>query len=124
MVENKLPKQIQLYSCSNPNCQNNFENFIILHDKSKIPTDSYYACPYCFLKLDPTATQVSKKEESVEIETEINENHVETFVPIGCPHYLGYLLEHFKDSILSKECLLCSRMSECSIKKVISENIQ
>ena len=112
-----------MYSCSNPKCQKKFENFIIVHDNSRNPADIYYACPYCLLKLDPTATQVLKKDEIfVEENTEINGNHIENGVSTDCPYHFGYLFDHFKDTIVSKECLLCSRMSDCSLIKVSSES--
>jgi DNA-directed RNA polymerase subunit RPC12/RpoP len=115
-------KQIQMYICSNPKCQKKFDDFIIVHDNSKMPADIYYACPYCLLKLDPTATQVLKKDEIfVEENTESDGDHLENVVPTDCPHYLGYLFAHFNDAIISKECLLCSRMSDCSLIKVSSE---
>jgi DNA-directed RNA polymerase subunit RPC12/RpoP len=117
-----LLKQIQMYICSNPKCQKKFDDFIIVHDNSKMPADIYYACPYCLLKLDPTATQVLKKDEIlVEENIESDGDHLENFVPTDCPHYLGYLFAHFNDAIISKECLLCSRMSDCSLIEVSSE---
>jgi len=114
-----LLKQIQQYTCSNPKCQKKFKNFIIVHDNSKIPAERYYACPNCLFNLDPTPFAVLKKDEVfVDENTEINGNILKNVLPTGCPHYLGYLLDHLKDTIISKECLLCLRMSECSLKKV------
>jgi hypothetical protein len=111
-------KKIQINSCPNPKCQEKFENLIIVHDNSKMPADIYYACPYCLSKLDPTTTQVLKKEETfVEEKTETSRKHLEREIPSGCPQYLGYLSVRPKDAIIPQECLICSKMLDCATKK-------
>lgn len=104
-----------LYTCPNPKCQKKFENLIIVHDNSKIHTEIYYACPYCLTKLDPTTTQGLEKEEIlIEEKTEIESTHPEREIPPGCPKYLGYLLNHLKDSVLPEDCLICPKMVDCT----------
>ena len=111
-------KEIQINSCQNPKCQKEFENLIIVHDNSKMPIDNYYACPYCLVKLDSIATQETKEDKIfAEDNTEIKENPTENYVSPGCPHYLGYLLVHYNDAIISKECLSCPKLSECTLEK-------
>lgn len=111
-------KTIQLNSCPNPQCQKKFEKSIIVRDNSKMPPDMYYACPYCLLKLESIPTQVLEKDEIfLEESPESNWGHLENEVPAGCPHYFGYLFDHYKDAIISKECLTCPRMTDCTLKK-------
>jgi hypothetical protein len=113
----KVLKEIQMNICPNQKCQKKFENLIIVHDNSKMPADIYYACPYCLVKLDPTATQVLKKEEIfVEVKKETKRIHPEREIPTGCPQYLGYLFVRPKDAIIPQECLICSKMLDCALK--------
>jgi hypothetical protein len=108
-------KKIQLNICPNPSCQKTFENLIIIHDESKMPAEIFYGCPYCFFKLDPTATNVLKKMEKViEVKISCNSSSKKETIP-NCPHYFGYLFEHFSDSIIPKQCLECEKMSSCII---------
>lgn len=109
-------KKIQLNICPNPDCQKKFENLILVHDKSKEPAEIFYGCPYCFFKLDPTATNVLKKiEKMVEIKESYSSSKKE--IVSNCPHYFGYLSEHFRDSIIPKQCLECEKMSSCIINR-------
>ena len=117
-----MSKKIQLHSCPNPKCQEKFETLIIVHDNSQIPSDSYYACPHCLMKLDPIATRILKKEEiSVEEKdeekTEIGIAHTEKEIPEGCPQYFGYLSVRPKEAIIPQECLVCQKMFECAINQ-------
>ena len=117
-----MPKKIQLNSCPNPKCEKKFENLIIVHNNSQIPSDSFYACPYCLMKLDPIATQILKKEEiSIEEKpeegkTEIASTHPEKEIPKGCPQYFGYLYVRPKDAIIPQECLICQKILDCTTK--------
>ena len=107
-------KKIKLNVCPNPDCQRSFENLIIIYDKSKIPNEKYYGCPHCLSELDPTVTSAMKKIEKM-VEVEICDNpSLEKKVDVSnCPKYLGYLHEHFKDSIIPIQCLDCKEMSDC-----------
>ena len=116
-------KQIQINSCPNPKCQQKFENLIIVHDNSKMPPDTYYACPYCLIKLDPTTTQVLKKETIfVKTKTEAKRKPQKREIPSGCPQYFGYLVVRPKDTIIPEECLMCLKILDCTIKNGYSVN--
>ena len=113
--EYKVLKKIQLNICPNPECQKTFGNLIVVHDKSKDPAEIFYGCPYCFFKLDPTATNVLKKiEKLVKIETSCNSSKKEI---VNCPHFFGYLSDQFSNSIITKQCLDCEKMSNCIINR-------
>ena len=103
--------------CSNPNCHKKFENLILISDYSKNPTNRYYGCPYCFFKLDTVNVQkLETNEILVEEAGKPQKITSEDNVQESCPHYFGYLCNHYKDTIISKQCLLCSRMSGCMLK--------
>jgi hypothetical protein len=105
-------KKIQKYICPNPTCQKSFENLIVVHDKSKKPADNFYACPYCFFKLDPTVINSLKKIQEF-VEVKIKPQLTSDKNTLNCPHYFGYLSKHFSESIISKKCLDCEKMSNC-----------
>ena len=108
-----MMKKIKLNVCPNPNCQKSFEDLIVVCDKSKIPNESFYGCPSCLFKIDPTTTYALKKiEKTVEVATPHSQSPDEISVP-KCPKYFGYLYEHFKDSIIPYQCLDCDKMSDC-----------
>jgi hypothetical protein len=116
-----MSKKVQLNNCPNPKCEKKFENLIIVHNNSQMPSDSYYACPHCLMKLDPIATQILKKEEiSIEEKTEekieITDTHPEKEIPQGCPQYFGYMYVRPKDDIIPQECLICQKMLDCTVK--------
>ena len=107
----------QLNICSNPKCQKKFENLMLVSNYSKKPQDRYYGCPFCFFRMDPTTVQKSKIEEVQTKETyEPTKTPHENIVQESCPQYFGYLSNHYQATIISKECLLCSRMSDCMLK--------
>ena len=41
--------------CPNPKCHREIEEPILLNNLSITPAEQYYACPYCFIKLDANA---------------------------------------------------------------------
>lgn len=107
-----MQKKIQKYICPNPTCQKSFESLIVVHDKSKIPAENFYACPFCFFKLDPTVISSLKKIQEF-VEVKINPKLASEKNTSNCPHYFGYLSKHFNDSIILKKCLDCEKMSKC-----------
>jgi len=110
-----LLREAKINNCSNPNCHKKFENLIVVHDHSKVPTVTYYACPHCLLECDPTTIHLLKKEEKLgEDKSEINRILSEKKNISNCPQYLGYLSDRLKDSIIPYDCLNCKKMTECA----------
>jgi hypothetical protein len=102
--------------CPNPKCQKTLEKLIIVNDDSTNPTKINFACPHCGFKLDPTTTQLFKKEGTIIKEkTRTKKRPRKTKKPLGCPKYLGYLHNGLKDSIILKECLICPKMTDCML---------
>ncbi len=110
-------KKIQMTVCPNPKCQKKFECLVIVHDNSKTPAEIYYACPHCMFKLDPTAIQVLRKEEIfLKEKTNNKQAHPKKEIPSGCCKYLGYLSDRPKEIIIPQECLICTKMLDCTLK--------
>jgi hypothetical protein len=102
-------------NCSNPQCHKKLEHPIIVYDHSKVPTVTYYACPYCLLECDPTTIHVPTKEKRMaEDENEINRKLSEKKNVLNCPKYLGYLSCRLKNSFIPYECLNCKKITKCA----------
>ena len=109
---------IQMNCCPNPKCQKKLEKLIIVNENSSSPADFYYACPHCQFKLDPTTTQLFKKEEiSIKQKTQTKRKQSKRENPPGCPKYFGYLANGLKDSLILNECLICPKMLDCTREK-------
>ena len=102
--------------CLNPVCKKKFNKSILISNYSVNPPDHYYGCPFCFSKVDSTIEQkIDKKEIVLENRFE-TEKVVSESLHESCPHYFGYLSQHYKDAIISMECLSCLKMSDCILK--------
>lgn len=109
--------KFKMNCCPNPKCQRKLEKLIIVNENSTNPAKINFACPYCGFKLDPTTTQLFKKEEIlIEEKTETKRIQPEREIPSGCPKYLGYL-KNGLNSIILKECLICPKMADCMLDK-------
>ena len=106
-----MMKKVHLHLCPNPDCEKAFENLILINNKSEDLNEKFYGCPFCFLKLDPTVIGSLKKIEKI-IEEPENNISIEDKVS-NCPHYFGYLAQHFSNSIITKQCLDCKKMDSC-----------
>jgi hypothetical protein len=51
----QLPPKSEGIICPNPKCHREIEEPILLNNLSKTPTEQYYACPHCLIKLDTDA---------------------------------------------------------------------
>ncbi len=134
-------------ACPNPKCQREIEEPILLNSLSKKPVEQYYACPHCFMKLDvdikdsQTLKEEEKEEEKLAVvplekeeklavvplekEEEKKEKEEPAVVPSkkeqkgpsGCNHDLGYLARRPKDVPIPQECLVCSKIVDCMLKR-------
>ncbi len=46
-----MPNELELITCPNPKCHRKIEEPILLNNLSRTPTEQYYACPHCFMKV-------------------------------------------------------------------------
>lgn len=128
-------------ACPNPKCQREIEEPILLNSLSKKPVEQYYACPHCFMKLDvdiedsQPLKEEEKTEEKLEVvplekeeekkEEEKKEKEEPAVIPLkkeekgpsGCHHDLGYLARRPKDVPIPQECLVCSKIVDCMLKR-------
>lgn len=84
----KIIKLEKLIVCPNNVCGKMFQKALVLTDLSRKPTETYYACPYCFSKV------------KIAVKTE-------------CQHYFGYLKKLPKNASIPDECLTCERITQC-----------
>ena len=97
--------------CPHENCGKEFGQLAMLVDNSKIPRDTYYACPYCKSKINVQFDRKSlrfKKRARRFGGDKSNE----------CSHHFGYLKLFYSGDQIPEECMMCPRLIECSDKKL------
>ncbi|MCK5562642.1 hypothetical protein KAI30_00590 [Candidatus Bathyarchaeota archaeon] len=102
--------------CPNPKCGKVFGDPLLLNDLSKTPAESYYVCPHCIIKLNKIPIQDKEPRRSIPIPVEPPKKLEETN-STSCPHHFGYLKTHATDASLSDECLTCSKLLQCMLKR-------
>ncbi len=102
--------------CPNPKCGKVFGDPLLLNDLSKTPAESYYVCPHCIAKLDKIPIQDKEPRRPTPIPVEPLEKLEETN-STSCAHHFGYLKTHEKDAPLPDECLTCSKLLQCMLKR-------
>ena len=117
-----------LHVCVYDRCGKSFDSPVRLTDLSHRPrSETYYACPYCFSKMDEAEHDVSHelklmKSSSYGIEagdssrrdTVRKENEKENMA-IDCPHHMGYLKKRSKDESVPDSCLTCPKILQCMV---------
>ena len=98
------------FVCPYFQCRKTFQRPLMLADSSKIPRETYYACPHCLSKVDVTAddekrihmfpVKASERNESARV--------------VECPHHFGYLNGPPKNASIPDECLVCANLIRCS----------
>jgi hypothetical protein len=138
-----LPNESGVIICPNPKCHRKIEEPILLNNLSTTPAEQYHACPYCFIKLDKEAENVThesppsppvhpslekvlnvisaqpqkeKEEEKEKEEPPVKSPEKGEKGPSGCPHHLGYLANRPKDAPIPQECLTCPKIVDCMLK--------
>jgi hypothetical protein len=120
-----LPKELELITCPNPECQEKIRELIVVSDVSTKPVERYYACPRCFFKLDVISAQFLREEKMREHAEEEKKRTEEPSVkppekeergPSGCSHDFGYLASLPEDVPIPRECLVCPKVLDCVMK--------
>ena len=120
-----MPKELELITCPNPECQEKIRELIVVSDVSTKPVERYYACPHCFFKLDVLSAQFLREEKMREHAEEEKKRREEPSVkppekkekgPSRCAGYLGYLSSLPKNKPIPQECLTCPRVLDCAMK--------
>jgi uncharacterized Zn finger protein (UPF0148 family) len=92
------------------------------------PAEPYFACPYCLTKVkpieEPKKTQVKAEENSLEkeqpnvIQVKTKEKMKENDKPVGCHYHPGYLSERSSKEQIPEECVVCTKIVECMLRKM------
>jgi len=114
--EVKLPKELELFACPNPECRKNIKELIVLSDTSTTPVERYYACPHCFIKLDVTSVQLLKEEEKKRKEESPIKPPEKEKGSSRCTSYLGYLASLPENAPIPRECLACPKVLDCAME--------
>jgi len=114
----ELSDKLGLITCPNLKCHRKIEEPILLSNLSTSQIEQYYACPYCFIQLDPISTQLqTQKEEKPKGEEPLIEPpEEEEKSPSVCAGYLGYLSTFPKNKSIPPECLICPKVLDCVMK--------
>ena len=98
----------QKLQCPYTGCERTFEKPTVLTDRSTIPSESYFACPYCMSKIDI----VTENLKVVGIKpTDYQPKVFDS--PAKCAHYSGLL----GGSAVTEECLICPKVLQCDARK-------
>ena len=119
-----------LHMCVYERCGKSFTEPVRLTDLSHRPrSETYYACPYCFSKMDESehddthelklmksgtyeiATSDSSKKNTKNTVQKENEKEI----AINCPHHVGYLRKRSKDEAVPDSCLTCPKILQCMV---------
>jgi DNA-directed RNA polymerase subunit RPC12/RpoP len=106
--------QLAQLSCPYDQCGKSFEKPVVLTDFSKTPRETYYACPYCFSKLE-IALEAQENLHAVSVKTSREPEMVLT--PKTCEHHMGYLAALAKEDAIPDECLTCTKLMQCMVRK-------
>ncbi len=109
----EVPYQSENLACPYNRCAKTFEQPLVLTDLSKTPRETYYACPYCFSKLE-IALKSQENLHSVSVQPSDN---ADITTPEKCSHNLGYLSTLRKEDSVPDECLTCPKLIQCTVEK-------
>jgi len=115
-----------LHVCGYVRCGRAFDTPVRLTDFSRKPRlETYYACPYCFSKVDEADAEEDGIMEHVHGEgCEISVGGAkkalkggtgESDASVSCPHHLGYLKNRSKSESVPDGCLTCPKILQCMV---------
>lgn len=117
-----------LHVCVYERCGKSFQAPVRLTDLSDKPrSQTYYACPYCFSKMNDSEHSLSHeiklaKDDDEEKATSskskkraTQEENEEENAVFECPHHVGYLKKRSKDESVPDSCLTCPKILQCMV---------
>lgn len=103
--------------CPNPKCGKMFEEPLLLNDLSKKPVEHYYVCPHCIIKLDNLSVEKQESSSQVPVKPPEPPERLKETNSTECAHHFGYLKNHPKNEPMPDECLTCSKLLQCLLKR-------
>jgi hypothetical protein len=122
--------------CPYTRCGRPFEKPVMVTDYSRLPRETYYACPHCMLRLellldngaqdDLGCVHVRPHSGTIPCLEGVKENRcpgeaVSNFQATrptkACRHFLGYLRSQPEDSDIPDECAICPSIVVCYVRK-------
>jgi hypothetical protein len=98
--------------CPYKGCEKTFEKPTLLTDQSKIPRESYYACPFCMSKIDIVTHGINVVDvKPVDYPATVFES------PAKCAHFSGLFSQVGLSGPLPDECLVCPKILQCDARK-------
>ena len=96
--------------CPYKGCEKTFDKPTMLTDQSKMPRESYYACPFCMSKIDIVTDNMKVVDvKSVGYPATVFES------PAKCAHFSG--LMGIPGGPVPDECLVCPKVMQCDARK-------
>lgn len=108
--------------CGYERCGRAFDTPVWLTDLSRKPQETYYACPYCFSKMDEVDGEIDdhlhggyelpgKDAARKGVKSSTHHRDVESIA--DCPHSLGHLKSRGKSEGIPDGCLTCPKILQC-----------
>jgi len=97
------------FVCPYLQCRRTFRKPLMLTDGSKVPRETYYACPHCLSKVD---VAVDGRENVHMLSVEASERN-ELGKLVECAYHFGYL-KNLPKGAIPDECLTCANLMKCA----------
>jgi len=118
----------QSFTCPNPSCGKVFPSPLKAENLTSKKGHSYDACPYCLTEIAIDASSPIDEEESKPVMKaiemggpsvpKVQEKRVEPATSAACTHQLGYLSKRSPKEEIPEECMMCSNIVQCMLKKL------
>lgn len=118
--------------CPYSGCRRSFERPVLVTDCSKLPRETYYACPHCMLRLELLLegdglehVRVRAVDDELLSKLEVKGERVGEGVSSSqasrpsktCKHFLGYLRCLPEGVGIPDECAVCPNIVQCYVRK-------
>jgi len=126
-------------ACPYTKCGQSFQQPVMVTDYSKLPRETYYACPHCMLRLEMLLeggggdhlghVHIKAIEEEETLFSQLgamDKNRTSgeavsspqaTRPSKSCRHFLGYLRSRPEELDIPDECAVCPNIMQCYIKR-------
>lgn len=113
LTSNPVMSPGQAIVCPYVGCGKMFSEPIELTVRAKGSHEIYYACPYCFSRVN--IPENPKKDLSEAPLGALKDSSKDTTKvgAVNCGHFLGYLKTRPKDAPIPDECLTCASVLKC-----------